>query len=655
MINLEQLGYHLPQGYLFKGINLQINAGDKIGLVGKNGAGKSTLLKLLSGVEKPTEGKIHSSKDTTIGFLTQDIVIDTNQSLFDYLNYSNLELNKLRDQIDDINHQLTTRTDYESDSYLQLLDDLNFANEQFQLFEGYQWEEKIATTLNGLGFNDGVFEKPLNKFSGGWKMRAELAKILVNNPSVILLDEPTNHLDIISIGWLEQYLQRFEGAVITISHDRLFLDNVTKRTLEITNGKILDFPYAYSKYKVKRAEEIELLLEAQKQQEKEIKHTKELIDKFRAKANKAAMAQSLIKKLEKTERIEVETDEVSSMRIAFPLSVQPGKWVFEMNDLGKSYGDLQLFKDVNLTVGRGEKIALLGPNGVGKSTLLKRIMKSEDGDGDVKYGHNVQLTYFAQDQADSLDPKKTVLETVDDIAKGEIRKSLRSILGAFLFSGEDVDKQVSVLSGGERTRLALCQLLLSPSNVLILDEPTNHLDIQSKGVLKQALQSYEGTFIIVSHDREFLDGLTNRIWDIEDKNLKINHYTVQEYLRRKSDAFTQAQQVGKKVKTPAHPAGGEAAPIKKAEVKEDLSYEEKKEQKRKVNKLKNGISQSEKDIEKYEKEIKEMDKVVAGLDYTDEEGTAKTLEKYETLKQSLENAMSKWEECTLELDEIGEE
>lgn len=648
MINLEGLGYHLPQGYLFSEINLQINAGDKIGLVGKNGAGKSTLLKLLSGREKPTEGKIHSSRETTIGFLTQDIVIDTNQSLFDYLNYSNEQLNKLRDQIDDINHQLTTRTDYESDSYLQLLDDLNFANEQFQLFEGYQWEEKIASTLNGLGFDDGVFDKPLNKFSGGWKMRAELAKILVNNPSVILLDEPTNHLDIISIGWLEQYLQRFEGAVITISHDRLFLDNVTKRTLEITNGKILDFPYAYSKYKVKRAEEIELLLEAQKQQEREIKHTKELIDKFRAKANKAAMAQSLIKKLEKTERIEVETDEVARMKIAFPLSVQPGKWVLEMNNLGKSYGDLQLFKDVNLTVGRGEKIALLGPNGVGKSTLLKRIMKTEDGEGEVKYGHNVQLTYFAQDQADSLNPKKTVLETVDDIAKGEIRKSLRSILGAFLFSGEDVDKQVSVLSGGERTRLALCQLLLSPSNVLILDEPTNHLDIQSKGVLKQALQSYEGTFIIVSHDREFLDGLTNRIWDIENKNLKIHHYTVQEYLRRKSDAFTQAQQVGKKAKK-------DAVPIKKEEVKEELSYEEKKEQKRRVNKLKNGISQAEKDIDKFEKEIKEMDKIVTGLDYTDEENTAKTLEKYEKLKKSLEEAMSKWEEYTLELDEIGEE
>ncbi len=647
MITIEQLGFHLPQGYLFKDVNLQITAGDKIGLVGKNGAGKSTLLRLLSGQEKPTEGSIHRGKESTVGFLTQDIVIDTNQNLFDYLNYSNETLNKLRDQIDDINHQLTTRTDYETDSYLQLLDDLNFANEQFQLFEGYQWEEKIATTLHGLGFEDDVFDQPLNKFSGGWKMRAELAKILVNNPSIILLDEPTNHLDIISIGWLEQYLQKFEGAVITISHDRLFLDNVTKRTLEITNGKILDFPFAYSTYKEKRAEEIEQLLEAQKQQEKEIKRTEELIDKFRAKANKAAMAQSLIKKLEKTERIEVETDEVAKMKITFPLSVQPGKWVLEMEDLGKSYDDLLLFKDINLTVGRGEKIALLGPNGVGKSTLLKRIMKTLDGKGTVKYGHNVELTYFAQDQTDTLNPEKTVYETVDDVAKGDIRKKLRSILGAFLFSGEDVDKKVSVLSGGERTRLALCQLLLSPSNVLILDEPTNHLDIKSKGVLKQALQQYEGTFIIVSHDREFLDGLTNRIWDIENKQLKIHHYTVQEYLRKKADAFEQAYAEKSKKK-----ASQPQVEKNTKDTKQELSYEERKELKRNVNKLKNGIKKAEEKTEELEKEIASMDKIVEALDYSDEEKTANTLAKYEKLKKELESTMETWEKQVVELDNL---
>ncbi|MBW7867058.1 MAG: ABC-F family ATP-binding cassette domain-containing protein [Brumimicrobium sp.] len=635
MINIERLGVFLPQGYLFKDVNLQINIGDKIGLVGKNGAGKSTLLKLLAGKERPSEGSIHKSKDITIGFLTQDIEIDTNQSVFEYLDHSNPKLNKIRTGIDDINHQLVTRTDYESDSYLSLLDDLSEFNQQFQVLDGYQWEEKIITTLQGLGFQDSAIHKSLNEFSGGWKMRAELAKILVNNPSVILLDEPTNHLDIISIQWLETYLKKYDGAVITISHDRYFLDNVTKRTLEITNGKILNFPYPYSIYKEKRAEELEILKNAQKQQEKEIKRTEELIDKFRAKSSKAAFAQSLIKKLEKTERIEIESDAVAKMRISFPLSVQPGKVVLDMEDLGKSYGDLTLFKGVNLSVGRGEKIALLGPNGVGKSTLLKRIMKVEDGEGTVNYGHNVNLTYFAQDQVNQLDPNKTVFDTVDDIAEGEIRKQLRSILGAFLFSGEDIDKKVSVLSGGEKTRLALCQLLLSPSNFLILDEPTNHLDIQSKEVLKQALQKYEGTFIVVSHDREFLEGLTNRIWDIENKHLKIHHYTVKEYLVKKMDAFEKAQKLGVSAKE-----------IAKAAVKEPekpLSYEEEKELKKKQTQNQNAIKKIEQRIEQLEGKIAEMDKVIAELDYTDEVNSAKVLQEYETLKSDLDKAMTEWE------------
>ncbi|PKR82306.1 glycosyl transferase family 2 [Brumimicrobium salinarum] len=649
MINIDNLSFHLPQGFLFKEVSLQINAGDKIGLVGKNGAGKSTLLRLLYGREQPTEGAIHKVKDVSIGYLTQDIVIDTNQSVFDYLDFSNDALNKIRNQIEDINHQLTTRTDYESDSYLQLLDDLNFANEQFNLFEGYQWEEKIVSTLKGLGFQESVFEKSLNQFSGGWKMRAELAKILINNPSILLLDEPTNHLDIISIGWLESYLKRFDGALITISHDRYFLDNVTQQTLEITNGKILNFPYPYSIYKERRAEEIEVLLNAQKQQEKEIKRTEELIDKFRAKASKASFAQSLMKKLEKTELIEVETDEIAQMKISFPLSVQPGKSVLHIENLGKSYGDLHLFSGINLTVGRGEKIALLGPNGVGKSTLLKRIMQTEDGEGKVTYGHNVEVTYFAQDQAEQLDPTKTVFETVDLVAKGEIRKQLRSILGAFLFSGEDVDKQVGVLSGGERTRLALCQLLLSPSNVLILDEPTNHLDIQSKAVLKQALQQYEGTFIIVSHDREFLEGLTNRIWDIEDRQLKIHHYTVKEYLSKKSEAFQQAQQLGKSKKTAQKTQKIEDKP---KEPEEELSYEEKKDRKRNINRLKNAIRKAEQHIEKLEVDIKAMDKIVAELDYSDEEKAAHTLKEYDALKTEMDEVMIAWEKHTEDLDKL---
>lgn len=638
MVNLEQLAVHLPQGYLFSDISLQINKGDKVGLVGKNGAGKSTLLRLIAGWDEPSEGKVHKPKDTTIGFLTQDIKIDSTKSVFDYLKFSNETLNKIRKEIDDINHQLTTRTDYESESYLSLLDDLEVSNSQFQMFEGYQWEEKITGALAGLGFEEEKFSHPIDSFSGGWKMRAELAKILVNNPDVILLDEPTNHLDIISIAWLEQYLQKFDGAVITISHDRLFLDNVTNRTLEIAQGGILDFPFPYTIYKERRAEEIERMQGAAKQQEKDIKQTKILIDKFRAKKNKAAFAQSLIKKLEKTEIIQVEQDKVAKMKIAFPLSVQPGKWVLEMEDMGKTYGDNLLFKGVNLTVGRGEKIALLGPNGVGKSTLLKRIMKTLDGEGTVNYGHNVEVMYFAQDQAESLDKNLTILETVDLVAKGEIRKELRSVLGAFLFSGEDANKKVGVLSGGERTRLALCQLLLSPGNVLILDEPTNHLDIQSKEVLKSALKNYEGTFIIVSHDREFLDGLTNRIWDIENKSLKINHFTVQEYLARKMMNTSNNKEEIKQ----------EPKPVKQ-EKKADLSYEEAKELKRNKNKFKNQVAKAEQEIERLEKEIKNMDEVIASLDYSDEDNANAQLAKYEKLKNDLDTQMQTWEEATEEL------
>jgi ATP-binding cassette subfamily F protein 3 len=422
MINLDNLGYFLPQGYLFQGINLQINKGDKVGLVGKNGAGKSTLLKILSGEIKPTEGGIHTPKETKIGFLTQDIKIDSTKSVFDFLNFSNERINYIRTRLEEINHLLVTRTDYESDSYLKLLDELTELNHDFQLIDGFQWEEKITNTLNGLGFSAEELDRCLDTFSGGWKMRAELARILVNEPDILLLDEPTNHLDIISIGWLENYLQRFDGVVIIISHDRMFLDNVTKRTLEISLSRIFDFPYPYTKYKEVRLEELERLGTAKKQQDKEIKHTESLINKFRAKSSKASFAQSLIKKLEKTERIEIEKDPASRMKLTFPLSVQPGKWVLELDNLGKSYGQKLLFKQVNITLGRGEKIALLGPNGVGKSTLLKAIMRGIDFDGNVNYGHNVNVAYFAQDQAENLDTTKTVFETVDDVAIGDIRK-----------------------------------------------------------------------------------------------------------------------------------------------------------------------------------------------------------------------------------------
>jgi ATP-binding cassette subfamily F protein 3 len=629
MIQFERLGYFLPQGYLFSNVNLQINKGDKVGLVGKNGAGKSTLLRILSGSVQPSDGQVHQSKNLKLGFLTQDIHIDSDKSVYDFLFYSNEQLNEIRERLDHINNELTIRTDYEAESYLAMLDELSDLNHRFQVLEGYQWEEKIKATLEGLGFSVLDQEKMIAQCSGGWKMRAELARILVNTPDILLLDEPTNHLDIISISWLEQYLQRFEGAVILISHDRLFLDNVSTRTLEISRQQIFDFPYAYSKYKELRAEEMERLEQAKKQQDKDIKHAEELIEKFRAKKNKAAFAQSLIKKLDKTERISVEKDQVAKLKLRFPLAVQPGKWVLELNQIGKSYDARCLFKEVSITIGRGEKIALLGPNGVGKSTLLKAIMSNITHDGEVILGHNVQISYFAQDQAEKLDPKLSIYDTVDLVAKGDLRKDLRSILGAFLFSGEDIDKKVGVLSGGERTRLALCCLLLSPSNFLILDEPTNHLDLQSKEVLKEALVHYEGTFIIVSHDREFVDGLSNRIWDIENQGVKIHHFSLHEYLTYKTQ------------KTPSE--GALEAP--KERKKEVTSSEASKPRIDKAQqKAQREIQQIEQQIDQQEKVVSEIENELGTIDYEDKQKYNAVLNRYEEAKAAVEKLYQKWEE-----------
>ena len=620
MISFEKLGYFLPQGYLFSDVSLQINKGDKIGLVGKNGAGKSTMLRLLTRQIQPSEGKIHLPKELNISLLSQDIKIETTLSVFEYLVTSNPTLTVLKERIDKINDALTTRTDYESSSYLSLLDELSDCNQSFQIHDGYNWEEKIMSVLEGLGFDKREVHRPLDTFSGGWKMRAELAKILVNEPDALLLDEPTNHLDILSIAWLENYLQRFVGAVILISHDRLFLDNVTKRTLDISMGKVVDYPFGFSKYKARREEETLRLEQAKKQQDKDIKQTEMLIEKFRAKQSKAAFAQSLIKKLDRTERIEIEKDNYGGMRVRFPLSVQPGKWVLSMEGVGKSY-DKPLFRSVSISVGRGEKIALLGPNGVGKSTLLKVIMNQIAFEGTVEYGHNVSIGYFAQDQAEKLDPNLTIFETVDQVAKGEIRQQIRSLLGTFLFSGEDTQKKVGVLSGGERTRLALCQMLLSPSNFLILDEPTNHLDIPSKEILKNALKNYEGTFLIVSHDREFLKDLTNRIWDIEDQELKIHHFELDAYLKYKAP-----KEVKLEVKKPE-----EVIPKNNPEKSERVD----REQQKKIQKI-------ERNIEEAEQKLSALETSLSATNY-DNENYSVLLNSYEKEKEQLDRLIAAWE------------
>ncbi len=645
MISLENIGIHFPQGYLFSNVNFQINKGDRIGLTGKNGAGKSTLLKVISESEKPSEGQLHKQKNINIGFLNQDILINSNKTLYKYIFDSNKLLNKQIKRIEEINQKLETSTDYESDSYLELLNELEKVNHEFQINDGYKWEEKIATTLSGLGFELKDYEKEINSFSGGWKMRAELCKILVNKPDVILLDEPTNHLDILSISWLESYLTKFDGAVITISHDRQFLDNVTNRTIEISNQKAYDYPYNFSTYQVKRNEELERLKASKKDQEKEIKKTQELIDKFRAKKNKASFAQSLIKKLDKTEIIEIDDNSYAGLKIKFPLSVEPGKLILELENIGKTYNDNIIFQNITLNVSKGEKIALLGANGVGKSTLIKRIMNEIDGDGIVKYGHNVNIAYFSQNQADKLDTNKTVLETIDDIAEGDIRKEIRNILGSFLFKGEDVDKKVGVLSGGERTRLALCTLLLSPSNFLILDEPTNHLDIVSKEILKSALQNYEGSFIVVSHDREFLDGLSNKIWDIEDKGLKIHHFDVKEFLKMKSNNSSNNDKDTKKNSNTNSTESNDSSDNK-------LSYEEAKELKRKKNQLNNKLTKIEKQIEELEDQLVAKNSIIEQLDYTDEANAKKQLTEYESIKALLDEAMNQWEEVSEEIMNI---
>ena len=631
MIQFNQVSYFLPQGFLFENVKIQLNKGDKIGLVGKNGAGKSTLLKLVSKELHPSEGEIIIPKQTSIGYLKQEITFKTEQSIFNYLNDSNPKFNNINLRLNEINEELTTREDYESVTYLSLLDELNDLNQEFDLLEGFKWKEKIETTLKGLGFNDNDFHKQVKELSGGWKMRLELARILINNPDILLLDEPTNHLDIVSISWLERFLIKFDGIVIIISHDRLFLDAITKRTLEISLRKVFDFPFPYTLYTKKRAEENLIKENEKKQQEKEIKQTERLISKFRAKSSKAAFAQSLIKKLEKTEIIEVENSLEGSIKINFPLSVNPGKQVLEIEDLSKSYGEKKILNAISIAVGRGEKIALLGANGIGKSTLLKCITNKIEFSGSIKHGHNVNVTYFAQDQADQLDKTKTVYETVDHVAEGEIRKKLRSILGSFLFTADDIDKKVSALSGGEKTRLALCQLLLSPSNFLILDEPTNHLDILSKNVLKEALKNYEGTFIVVSHDRDFLDGLTNRIWDIANKQIRVHHFDLAEYL---SLINNDAQ-----------------APNKEAK-KDNIKKKKKITPNKLTQKIEKEIKKIEVKVSSIEDKIKDLEhKIsVAHLDMNND--VSEVYQEIEVQNNELEKLLSDWETKSVELERL---
>jgi ATP-binding cassette, subfamily F, member 3 len=636
MVRLGALSYHLPQGFLYKNISLFIDRGDKIGLTGKNGVGKSTLLGLISNQITPTEGSVVHEKGISLGYLTQDIEIPKDISVRSYIEQSNKEVQKLQDRLDFVNNELTSRTDYESDAYSGLIEEVTDINDRLTILDAHGISERIELVLKGLGFKQNEIDRDIGDFSGGWQMRVELAKLLVNNPDVLLIDEPTNHLDIVSIQWLEGYLKNFKGGLIVISHDRRFLDTITNRTIEIANQRLYDYKCNYSKYLVLHAEEMERSMAAKKNQDKEIKRTEDLINKYRAKANKAAFAQSLIKKLDKVERIEIDTIQRAGFNVKFTLSNPSGKRVLDIQDLSKVYGDKSVFSKLEVLLSRGEKIALLGPNGVGKSTLIKCITEDISYDGSIELGHNVTIGYFAQDSAEKLDSEKTVFETIDLIAKGEKRKDIRSILGAFLFGGEDVDKQVKVLSGGERTRLAICKLLFAEFNLLIMDEPTNHLDIQSKEILKEALKNYEGTLLLVSHDRDFLDGLSNKIWEIQPDSVKHHYFGVNEFLKRFQDEDIIASE-------PSEP---------KKQEKEKSSYHQDKENQSKLRKLENRIRKAEQVIEGLESEIKEKSKDLDETSYQENDDYQGMLAALAELQTQLESEMKIWEESSAELDGI---
>ena len=627
MLNVHQLTISFQGEDLFENISFRLQPGNRVGLIGKNGAGKSTLLKIISGELEYNSGQISfEKKDLKIGFLKQDIDFVYGRTILEETYEAFSEIKVLENRLDVINKELVERSDYESESYNNLMIDLNDVQQQYEILGGYNYQGDTEKILVGLGFQRSDFNKLTDTFSGGWRMRIELAKLLLQQNDILLLDEPTNHLDIESIMWLEQFLKNYSGAVVVVSHDKMFLDNITNRTIEIVLGQIYDMSKPYTKYLALRAEQKALQLAAQKNQQKQIQQTEKLIEKFRAKASKATMAQSLIKKLDKIDRIRVDQDDNSVMSVRFPISVVPGKVVIEAINVSKAYGDLEVLKSINLIVERGQKVAFVGQNGQGKSTLAKILVNELSSKGQVNLGHNVQVGYFAQNQADYLDGKKTVIDTMIDAANETNRSKVRDILGAFLFRGDAVDKYVSVLSGGERNRLALAKLLLQPLNVLVMDEPTNHLDIQSKNVLKSALDNFEGTLILVSHDREFLQGLNDIIYEFKDHKIKsylgdIDFYLEQRQLQNLREA--------------------ERKTIIKSSVKlteNKHSYESQK----KLKSLNNRLSKIETAISSLEQEIKDID-LQLEINYDATISKPNFFDLYQGKKSKLKDLIEQWE------------
>jgi ATP-binding cassette subfamily F protein 3 len=642
MVSVQDISVSFGSFDLLTNVSFLINDQDRIGLAGKNGAGKSTLLKIISGIQSPSSGQIDMSKDVSIGYLPQQMKVDDTTTVLNETVTAFSELLSLYGEIEHCSSEIARREDYESDDYLKLCDHLTVVEERYRMMGGTNYMAEAELTLIGLGFERKDFDRPTSELSGGWRMRIELAKILLRKPSLFLLDEPTNHLDIESIQWLESFLAGYSGAVVLVSHDRAFLDNVTRRTIEISLGKIYDYKASWSKYLIMREERREQQLASFRNQQKMIEDTEKFIERFRYKATKAVQVQSKIKQLDKVDRLEVDEEDKSSINLRFPPAPRSGTVVVEAESLSKKYGSLTVLNKIDFKIQRGEKVAFVGRNGEGKTTLSKIIINELDWTGNLKIGHNVRIGYFAQNQDVLLDESKTVLQTIDDIAKGDIRTKIRDMLGAFLFRGDDVEKKVKVLSGGERARLALVKLLLEPTNLLVLDEPTNHLDMRSKDILKQALIRYDGTLIVVSHDRDFLDGIVEKIYEFKHNKIKENIGGIYDFLRKKK--IDNLKDIEKRDKVKYEAAHENVSSNKQ-------KYLDKKEFDRNLRKIRKRLEESESVIEKIEAEIIAVDKSFMEPGNSSEAHELDYI-KYQELKEKLNEEMNRWAQYSEEVEEF---
>ncbi len=648
MISIDNLKVEFGVKPLFDNVSFVINDKDRIALVGKNGAGKSTMLKIICGLQKPTSGNVAIPNDTTIGYLPQVMNLQDNTTVREEVKKAFADISKMKERVDKLNEELAQRTDYESDSYMELVQKFTTEHERYMMMGADNYEAEMERTLTGLGFERTDFDRPTSEFSGGWRMRIELAKILLRRPDVLLLDEPTNHLDIESIQWLERFLQQSAKAVVLVSHDRAFINNVTNRTLEITCGRVTDYKVKYDEYVKLRAERREQQLRAYENQQKEIADIKDFIERFRYKPTKAVQVQSRIKQLEKIVPIEIDEVDNSALHLKFPPCLRSGDYPIICEDVEKSYGSHTVFSNVTLTIKRGEKVAFVGKNGEGKSTLVKCIMNEIPFGGTLKVGHNIQIGYFAQNQAQMLDGELTVFETIDNVARGDIRLKINDILGAFMFGGEASEKKVKVLSGGERSRLAMIRLLLEPVNLLILDEPTNHLDMPSKDVLKEAIKAFDGTAIVVSHDREFLDGLVSKVYEFGGGKVTEHLGGIYDYLQA-HNAATIDERLSSLSQTSGNKSVSSNEPQQEPSAGK-LSYAEHKEQQKKIRKAERAVAESEEKISKMEARIKELDTLLCNPDHASD---MVLITEYTDIKKAIEEEEERWEKLSEELETIN--